>query len=88
MVDGLIIPRTYNDYFSRSDPAAIRQLVAQYTDTALSTTSELPVQNKVVKAGLDSIGAKIPAQASAQNQLADKDFVNSSIPAILPSQIE
>jgi len=78
-VDGLIIPRTYNDYFSRSDPTAIRQLVAQYTDTALSTTSELPVQNKVVKAGLDSIGAMIPAQASAQNQLADKDFVNSSI---------
>lgn len=85
-VDGLIIPRSYNDYFSRSDPAAIRQLVAQFTDAALSTTSENPVQNKVVKAALDAKGAdiaaieeKIPAQASAQNQLADKGFVNSSV---------
>lgn len=37
----------------------------------------------VVKDALDAdiadINAKIPAQASAQNQLADKDFVNSSI---------
>ena len=101
-VDGLIIPRSYNDYFSRSDPNAIRQLVAQFTDSALSTTSENPVQNKVVKAALDEINAvipagasssdklaleseitaieaKIPTQASAQNQLADKGFVNSSI---------
>ena len=49
-VDGLIIPRSYNDYFSRSDPVAIRDLVAEYTDDAVSTTSELPVQNKVITA--------------------------------------
>lgn len=48
-VDGLIIPRSYNDYFSKSDPTDIRLLVAQYTDDAMSPTSELPVQNKVVK---------------------------------------
>lgn len=39
--------------------------------------------DKAVKDALDaditSINAKIPSQASAQNQLADKDFVNSSI---------
>ena len=52
-VDGLIIPRSYNDYFSRSDPQAIRAIVAQYTDAALSSTSKNPVQNKVVKAALD-----------------------------------
>lgn len=52
-VQGLIIPRSYNDYISRSDPLAFRN--------ALNGT------------GL------IPAAASAQNQLADKDFVNSSI---------
>ena len=52
-VDGLIIPRSYNDYFSRSDPQAIRDLVAASTDDALSSTSENPVQNKVVKAALD-----------------------------------
>ena len=46
--DGLIIPRSYNDYFSRSDPQAIRDIVADYTDDAVSTTSELPVQNKVI----------------------------------------
>lgn len=48
-VDGLIIPRSYNAYFSKSDPTDIRLLVAQYTDDAMSPTSELPVQNKVVK---------------------------------------
>ena len=79
MVDGLIIPRSYNDYFSKSDPTAIRQLVGQYTDSALSSTSELPVQNKVVKGALDGITELIPAQATAQNQLADKGFVNSSV---------
>lgn len=101
-VDGLIIPRSYNDYFSRSDPTAIRALMAEFTDAALSATSEMPVQNKVVKAALDVINAVIPAGASAndklalssevdeiadvipaqatpQNQLADKAFVNSSI---------
>lgn len=79
MVDGLIIPRSYNDYFSKSDPTAIRQLVGQYTDPALSSTSELPVQNKAVKGALDGITELIPAQATAQNQLADKGFVNSSV---------
>lgn len=79
MVDGLIIPRSYNDYFSKSDPTAIRQLVGQYTDSALSSTSELPVQNKAVKGALDGITELIPAQATAQNQLADKGFVNSSV---------
>jgi len=49
-VYGLIIPRSYNDYFSRSDPTAIRDLVETYTDDAVSTTSELPVQNKVITA--------------------------------------
>ena len=78
-VDGLIIPRSYNDYFSRSDPTAIRELVSQYTDDALSSTSEVPVQNKVVKGALDDINDLIPAQASTSNQLADKSFVNSSI---------
>ena len=34
---------------------------------------------KLVKDALDLINGKIPSQASAQNQLADKDYVNSSI---------
>ena len=47
-VDGLIIPRSYNDYFSKSSPTDIRLLVQTYTDDAMSPTSEMPVQNKVV----------------------------------------
>lgn len=62
-VDGLIIPRSYNDYFSRSDPQAIRDIVADYTDDELDTTSELPVQNKV-------IAVLVPSGASSSNKLA------------------
>ncbi|MCQ2273061.1 MAG: phage tail protein [Bacteroidales bacterium] len=123
--DGLIIPRTYNDYFPRSAPneivevlknsgevwpvesggtgannaAEARENLGIIVDDALDATSENPVQNKVLTAlipedstGLVDIGdfnalsddvadiaEKIPTQASATNQLADKDFVNSSI---------
>lgn len=35
--------------------------------------------DKTLQDAVDAINAKIPAQASATNQLADKDFVNSSI---------
>jgi hypothetical protein len=62
-VDGLIIPRSYNDYFSRSDPQAIREIVATYTDDELDTTSELPVQNKV-------IAELVPSNAAVNNKLA------------------
>lgn len=48
-------------------------------DDALSTTSTNPVQNAVVTGVINGINEKIPSQASAQNQLADKSFVNSSI---------
>lgn len=48
-------------------------------DSALSSTSENPVQNKVIKQVIDDINALIPSSANANNQLADKDFVNSSI---------
>lgn len=35
--------------------------------------------DKTLQDAVDAINAKIPSQASATNQLADKDFVNSSI---------
>lgn len=44
--------------------------------TALSVLSKKTAENENA---VDGINAKIPAQASATNQLADKDFVNSSI---------
>lgn len=55
-------------------------------DDELSLTSENPVQNKIITLAVNNISdeitaieSKIPAQASSSNQLADKDFVNSSI---------
>lgn len=55
-------------------------------DDDLSLESENPVQNKVITLAVNNISdkittieSKIPAQASSSNQLADKDFVNSSI---------
>lgn len=59
-------------------------------DTAMSDSSENAVQNKVIKTyvdgeiqtvdgEIDTIESKIPAQATSNNKLADKDFVNSSI---------
>lgn len=70
-VDGLIIPRSYNDYFSRSDPQAIRDLVAEYTDDELDTVSENPVQNKV-------IAELIPTGATSSNKLATASDVGAA----------
>lgn len=99
--NGLIIPRTYNDYFQRSAPQEIINVLKNggFIDAELNTESENPIQNKAIaqlipagaaqladKAQVDNNGAaiaaienKIPATASAQNQLADKDFVNSTV---------
>lgn len=76
---GLIIPRSYNDYFSRSDPAAIQQQMRLLCDSQLDDTSTDPIQNKPVAEAIEDINDKIPAQASDTNQLADKEFVNSSV---------
>ena len=84
-VDGLIIPRSYNDYYSRSDPAALHNAIKQFTDAALSATSENPVQNKVVKAALDVINAVIPVGASASDKLVLESSVDA-IDAKIPTQ--
>lgn len=47
------------------------------TNTADIATNEINIATNT--ADIDTIKSKIPAQASATNQLADKDFVNSSI---------
>lgn len=93
--NGLIIPRSYNDYFSRSDPQAIKDLMATVTDEELDDTSAAPIQNRavarVIPAGttdanklvnaaeLNEIKAIIPNTASEENELADKNFVNSTV---------
>lgn len=68
------------------DAEWIDNSVSITVDDELSLTSENPVQNKVITLAVNNISdeitaieSKIPAQASSSNQLADKDFVNSSI---------
>ena len=50
--DGLIIPRSYNDYFSRSDPAAARALAATMTESTYNPTGTLPVNGTAVNNAL------------------------------------
>ena len=66
----------------------IRNLIAgkqdQLTETQLDAVNSGIDSTKVAqietnKNNITAINEKIPAQASAENQLADKDFVNSSI---------
>ena len=47
-------------------------------DNALSTTSENPVQNKVITAKINSIEAVIPSEASSTNQLVDRDSLGTA----------
>lgn len=58
----------------KSDMAAGVQSSLEKADTALQRSDLTPVENDI-----DAIEAKIPSAASASNQLADKNFVNSSI---------
>lgn len=53
--------------------------VAGDTSTLASAKSYTDTQVSPIKTEVDAINAKIPSQASSTNQLADKDFVNSSI---------
>ena len=100
--NGLIIPRSYNDYFSRSDPQAIRDIVSLAADGELNAESKNPLQNQAiakivpttaspenklivqsqvsgVTADVETIKNIIPNTASETNELADKNFVNSTV---------
>lgn len=100
--NGLIIPRSYNDYYSRSDPQAIRDIVALAADGELNAESKNPLQNQAIAkivpvtaspdnklivqsqisgltADVETIKNIIPNTASETNELADKDFVNSTV---------
>lgn len=61
---------------------ADRQQIQDNADDIAEAQGEIQQQGsdlQQLQTDVDSIEAKIPNQASAQNQLADKDFVNSSI---------
>lgn len=70
--NGLIIPRSYNDYINKTDLQAIKQAVASGTDSALNINSVQPVQNRV-------IAAIIPQDITEENPLATENFVNESV---------
>ena len=100
--NGLIIPRSYNDYFSRSDPQAIRDIVSLAADGELNAESKNPLQNQAIAkivpvtaspdnklivqsqvsgltADVETIKNIIPNTASETNELADINFVNSTV---------
>lgn len=100
--NGLIIPRSYNDYFSRSDPQAIRDIISLAADGELNAESKNPLQNQAIAkivpvtaspdnklivqsqisgltADVETIKNIIPNTASETNELADKNFVNSTV---------
>ena len=100
--NGLIIPRSYNDYFSRSDPQAVRDIVSLAADGELNAESKNPLQNQAIAkivpvtaspdnkllvqsqisgltADVETIKNIIPNTASETNELADKNFVNSTV---------
>lgn len=58
----------------KTDLANGVQSSLEKADTALQQSDLTPIENDI-----DAIEAKIPSAASASNQLADKNFVNSSI---------
>lgn len=47
-------------------------------DNALSTTSENPVQNKVITGAINNIQGVIPSEASSTNQLVDRDSLGTA----------
>jgi len=77
----------------QNQPAPVQDTTGQYIDTVelnsvLHSLKDTPLSQQVaviqqainsLQQALDGISAKIPSTASSSNQLADKNFVNSSI---------
>ena len=62
-----------------TDPKGAAQTVQNNLDVVANTVSTLSSDVSQIKSNISDINAVIPNQASAQNQLADKDFVNSTV---------
>ena len=70
-----------------STEAQTRQQADQTLDGKIAANTQAIAAEKTraegaettLQGGIDSINGKIPTQASSQNQLADKDFVNSTV---------
>ena len=70
-----------NDVGALPDTTTINDLTSSAQQNALNSgiTSALVTQIGTNQTDISTINDKIPSQASSSNQLADKDFVNSSI---------
>lgn len=81
--DDPVIPATQMataDYIDAvTDPKGAAQTVQNNLDIVSNTVSVLSGDVSQIKSNISDINAVIPTQASAQNQLADKDFVNSTV---------
>jgi len=75
------ITLTYSDVDALPDTTTINDLTTTAQQNALNSGVTSTVVNQVTtnKNDISTINSKIPAQASSSNQLADKNFVNSSI---------
>ena len=72
---------TYTDVNALSSSTTINDLTSSAQQSALNSgiTSSLVTQIGTNQSDISTINGKIPSQASTSNQLADKNFVNSSI---------
>lgn len=71
------IPAAQFDPTSYAAPSMIG--TAEYINTRIGTTGNLDPGSYASADDVEAIEAVIPSAASTQNQLADKDFVNSSV---------
>lgn len=80
-VEGTITLPNYPDISGKQDILTEGNGISLENDTVSVDTSVIATQEQItsLSGDIDAIEEKIPAQASAQNQLADKEFVNSSI---------
>lgn len=82
--DALAAVANSGSYTDLSDKPTINDLTTTAQQNALNSgaTSTNIAQITTNKNNISTINGKIPSAASSSNQLADKDFVNSSINAI------
>lgn len=81
VLDEIVIPEKVSDLENDSDFQTDTDVASSIGAHNQSNTAHQDIRNAVSSNtdDIDDIEEKIPNQASASNQLADKDFVNSSI---------
>lgn len=77
----ILVPTTAAEVNALPDTTTINNLTSQAQQDALNSgiDSSLVAQISTNQSDISDINGLIPAQATTSNQLADKDFVNSSI---------